>query len=91
MSVNLEEMKNYLRVDFDDDNNLITSLIYFSEKQIKAVLRIEDDEFVEKYEEYKPAIFYSVAYLYEHREDANHNDLNLTLRAMLFSDRKSGF
>lgn len=91
MSVNLEEMKNYLRVDFDDDNNLITSLIYFSEKQIKAVLRIEDDEFVEKYEEYKPAIFYSVAYLYEHREDANHNDLNLTLRAMLFSDRKLGF
>lgn len=91
MSVNLEEMKNYLRVDFDDDNNLITSLIYFSEKQIKAVLRIEDDEFIEKYEEYKPAIFYSVAYLYEHREDANHNDLNLTLRAMLFSDRKVGF
>jgi hypothetical protein len=34
------------------------------------------------------AILYTVAYLYEHREDADHNQLNLTLRALLFGVRK---
>lgn len=32
MLVTLEEMKNYLRVDFDDDDALIASLITSAEK-----------------------------------------------------------
>lgn len=34
------------------------------------------------------AILYAVAYLYEHREDADHHGLALTLRSLLFSIRE---
>ncbi len=91
MLVSLDDVKNYLRVEFDDDNSLITTLIEFSEKQVKSILRFEDSEYEEKSQNYKPAILYSVAYLYENREEANHNELNIILRAILFSGRKADF
>lgn len=34
------------------------------------------------------AILYAVGYLYEHREEADHHDLVLTLRSILFSIRE---
>ena len=34
------------------------------------------------------AVLYTTAYLYEHRESANHNSLMLTLRALLFGVRE---
>ena len=37
------------------------------------------------------AILFTVAYLYEHREEADHHALNLTLRDLLFGTRKEGF
>lgn len=36
----------------------------------------------------KVAIFYTVAYLYEHREKADYHDLTLTLRSLLFAIRE---
>ena len=37
------------------------------------------------------SVLYAAAYLYEHREEADHNALALTLRALLFGSRKEGF
>ena len=37
------------------------------------------------------AVLYASAYLYEHREDADHKALTLTLRAMLFGEREAAF
>ena len=37
------------------------------------------------------AVLYTVAYLYEHREEADHQTLLLTLRALLFGVRKESF
>lgn len=85
----LDEMKQYLRVDFDDDDALITSLIQSSEKLCQHVSRVEDMTTHEA--EFKTAILYAVAYLYEHREEANHHELTLTLRSLLFGIRKSVF
>jgi hypothetical protein len=34
---------------------------------------------------------YAVAYLYEHREEADHHELMLTLRAMLSGIREEAF
>ena len=34
------------------------------------------------------AILYTVGYLYEHREEADHHDLTLTLRSLLFAVRE---
>lgn len=37
------------------------------------------------------AVMYAVAYLYEHREDAEHHALTLSLRSLLFGCRQEGF
>jgi hypothetical protein len=37
------------------------------------------------------AVLYTVAYLYEHREEADHQTLQLTLRALLFGIREEAF
>ena len=39
----------------------------------------------------KIAVMYAVAYLYEHRENANYKELTLSLRSLLFGIRKEGF
>ena len=36
----------------------------------------------------KVAILYALGYLFEHREDADHHDLTLTLRSLLFAIRE---
>ena len=89
--VTLEEMKGYLRVDHDEDDDLIENMIEASKKQCMDILRTDDEEDLEKSENGKIAVMFMTAYLYEHREDASHNSMNMTLRALLFADRKAGF
>ena len=45
MILTLEETKKYLRVDFDDDNELIESFIMTGEKLVADVLRVEPETF----------------------------------------------
>ena len=89
--ITLEEMKNYLRIDFDDDNDLLNYLIVSSKRMCMDVARIDDESEFDLLENAKIAVMYAVAYQYEHREDCNHNALLLSLRAMLFGTRKAGF
>ncbi len=91
MIVTLDEMKNYLRVDFDEDDALIENLMSAAEKQCMDILRTEDTTELEKCENGKIAVMYVVAYLYDNRNDADFNSLNLTVRALLFGSRKEGF
>lgn len=90
MIVTLEEMKQYLRVDFDDDDSLIETLITSATRLCMDITRQNEDVF-EGSENAKPAVFYAVAYLYEHREEADHHALTLTLRSLLFGSRKEAF
>lgn len=91
MIVTLEEMKQYLRVDFDDDDQLIADFIASAESLCKDVLRTDDDAVLAGAGNGKAAVMFTVAYLYEHREEADHHDLILTLRSLLFGSRKEGF
>ena len=92
MVVSLEEMKNYLRVDTSEDDNLISTLIQSAEKMCLAIARKNEEEIIrENFEEYKVAVLYRAAYLYEHREEADHHELTITLRSMLFGSRKARF
>ena len=91
MVVTLEEMKNYLRVDFDADDALIEGLIAAAEKSCMDILRTDDVTILENTQNGKIAVMYTVAYLYEHREEADHLALNFTLRAMLFGSREERF
>lgn len=88
----LEEVKQYLRVDFSDDDDLITSLISTAQMLCMDVARMEDaDVFAASGDNARTAVLYTVAYLYEHREEADHHALTLTLRALLFGMRKEAF
>lgn len=88
----LEEAKHYLRVDFPDDDELITRLISTAQTLCMDVARMEDaDQFAASGDSAHTAMLYTVAYLYEHREEADHHALTLTLRALLFGMRKEAF
>lgn len=89
--ITLEEAKSYLRVDFDDEDEMIESLIQSSTKHSMDVARVNSEEDLSKNPNGKIAVLYMTAYLYEHREEADYSELNLTLRALLFGDRKPGF
>ena len=89
--ITLEEAKSYLRVDFDDEDEMIESLIQSSIKHSMDVARVNREEELSKNPNGKIAVLYMTAYLYEHREEADYSELNLTLRALLFGIRKAEF
>ena len=83
--------RSYLRVDFDDEDEMIESLIQSSIKHSMDVARVDSEEELSKNPNGKIAVLYMTAYLYEHREEADYSELNLTLRALLFGMRKAEF
>lgn len=92
MIVTLEEAKEYLRVDYADEDSLLTDLLNAAHRICVDVARLSSEEdFSEDMERAKSAVLYTVAYLYEHREEADHHELMLTLRALLFGLRREGF
>lgn len=91
MLVTLEEMKGYLRVDYDEDDALIENMVGAAEKVCMDVARMDDKGEFARVENAKISVMYAAAYLYEHREEADHHALALTLRALLFGSRKEAF
>lgn len=90
MIVGLEEMKGYLRVDFEDDDALIENLITTGENLCADIARLTVEE-LGAIAASKIAVMYAVAYLYEHREDADHHQLTISLRSLLEGVRRSVF
>ena len=90
MIVALDEMKGYLRVDFDDDDELIQHFIIAGENLCADIARISVEELSE-IPSSKIAVMYAVAYLYEHREDVDHHALTISLRSLLFGSRREVF
>jgi uncharacterized phage protein (predicted DNA packaging) len=91
MIVSVEEMKNYLRVDSSSEDALIENLIASSESLCMGIARTDDKaEFAEDAIS-RVAVMYAVAYLYEHREAADHMELARTLRSLLTGVRKEAF
>ena len=89
--VTLEEMKKYLRIDYDDDDSVLSDIITAAKSICMAVARIEDEEVFAESANAKIAVMYAVAFLYEHREEADHKALTLSLRALLTDIRREGF
>lgn len=83
-------MKNYLRVDFEDDDALLSGIIAQSQQLCVDIARLSEEEF-EKQPVSKIAVMYATTYLYEHREEADHHELTLSLRSLLFGVRVPGF
>lgn len=91
MQVTLEAAKSYLRVDSSDDDALISSLIVSAETLVREVTRLNDEELLPYKEIVEIAEFFTIAYLYEHREEADHKNLTETVKYLLFPIRKEVF
>ena len=91
LMVTVEEMKNYLRVDFDEDDSLLSGMISQAQQMCMGVARISGEAEFEKEPVARIAVMYAAAYLYEHRENADHHALVLGLRSLLFGIRREGF
>ena len=91
MIITLEEMKNYLRVDTADDDTLIQNILIAAEKLCMDILRTDEQSVLEAEPNANVAVLYATAYLYEHREEADHKALTISLRSLLSGSRKEAF
>ena len=100
MIVTLEEAKGYLRVDSADEDavtgvllsaaeRMCVDVARFTEEKWAAVISDTEDTSLDPIREtMKVAILYALGYLFEHREEADHHALTLTLRSILFAIRE---
>lgn len=101
--VTLEEAKEYLRVDSADEEVTINSLLSAALLLSRDVGRVSDDtwtdviadpteededEIIRLREILKVSTLYALSYLFEHREEADHHDLMITMRNLLFAVRE---
>lgn len=91
MFVTLEEAKGYLRVDSSDEDDLILRLMETSDSLILNVTRRTRAGLKHHEALIRTAELYAIAYLYEHREEANHKAMTETLKYLLFGIRKERF
>jgi hypothetical protein len=88
--ISLEEAKKYLRVDAADEDDVIQQELDAAESLVASVLRKDDLSDTDS-----PivvvAVLYALAYLNEHREEADHHTLTITLRNLLFGERDPCF
>lgn len=91
MLVSLEEAKEYLRVDVDDEDALIETLLAAAQRLCEDVARLDTAEFESAGDVAKIAVLFALGYFYEHREEANHTELSLRLRSLLFGVRRQFF
>ena len=88
--ITLEEAKKYLRVDSGDEDDIIQQELDAAENLVAAVLRKDSLD-----DESSPitvvAVLYALAYLNEHREEADQHALTITLRNLLFGERDARF
>lgn len=93
----LQETKEFLRLDGDDEDALVSSLIVTAQELVEDTLRYRLTEFEEIPETVHQAMLIVVGTLYEERQvakDKSGVDIKETLdlvRRMLFAYRKGAF
>ena len=91
MFVTLEEAKGYLRVDSSDEDVFVLRLMDTADSLIQQVTRRDSEELKEYESIVRTAELYFIAYLFEHREEADHKAMTETLKYLLFGIRKENF
>lgn len=92
MLIGLEEMKSYLRLDNNDEDEFVKGLSVSAENLCRDISRIEvGGETEHELAILRVAVLYAAAYFYEHREDADHTALTLSLRSLLSTVRRGDY
>ena len=86
--VTLQEVKQYLRIDFEDDDTLLLSLISTAKQLIMDVGRMDEDNFTKNEDTVRTAMLFALGYLYENRSNPDYKKLTLNLRSILFAQRE---
>ena len=80
MIVTLPKAKKYLRIDGDEEDDIVRKLVRAAEQICIDVSRLNAEEFEACGAIAKTAELYTVGYLYEHRDEADNTAITMTLR-----------
>ena len=86
--ITLKEAKNYLRVDYDEDDKLIQNLLSTAKQLVMDVGRMSEEDFSVNEDTVRTAMLFALGYLYENRSNPDYNNLTLNLRSILFAQRE---
>ncbi|MGN0605786.1 MAG: head-tail connector protein [Oscillospiraceae bacterium] len=86
--ITLKEAKNYLRVDYDEDDKLIYNLLSTSKRLVMDVGRMCQEDFSVNEDTVRTAVLFALGYLYENRSNPDYKKLTLNLRSILFAQRE---
>jgi len=95
MTISLAEAKLFLRIDGDEEDNLVSSLIIMATELVEGILRRELSEFETVPETIRQSILLAVATFYENRQGGkdglNSADLIDLIKRLTFAYRKECF
>lgn len=86
--ITLKEAKNYLRVDYDEDDKLIQNLLMTTRQLVKDVGRLNEEKLARNEDTVRTAMLFALGYLYENRSNPDYHKLTLCLRSILFAQRE---
>ena len=86
--ITLKEAKNYLRVDYEEDDKLIQNLLFTSKQLVMDVGRMDESALAENEDTVRTAMLFALGYLYENRSNPDYHKLTLNLRSILFAQRE---
>ena len=86
--ITLKEAKNYLRVDYDEDDRLIQNLLLTAKNLVMDVGRMDEDAFARNEHTVRTAMLFALGYLYENRSNLAYQKLTMNLRSILLAQRE---
>ena len=86
--ITLKEAKNYLRVDYEEDDKLIQNLLSTSKQLVMDVGRMSEEDFSVNEDTVRTTMLFALGYLYENRSNPDYHKLTLNLRSILFAQRE---
>ena len=86
--ITLKEAKNYLRVDYEENDSLIQNLLSTAKNLVMDVGRMDESALAENEDTVRTAMPFALGYLYENRSNPDYQKLTLNLRSILFAQRE---
>lgn len=83
----LELLKKYMRYDEDAEDDVIEMVGDMAERKVMKIAGKSQEDFVADAVVYRIPVAYATSYMLEHRQEADHAELDITLRALVAQER----